>query len=143
VVGIHVDAEAHAQYLGFTGGEAGEYFAGGFLEAFHGGYVDRRLHGRIFDEVAQVRVFVVTDRGFHGDRFLGDLQYLADLVLGHLHALAQLFRSGLATHFLQHLTGDTVELVDRLDHVHRDTDGPRLVGNGASDRLANPPGGVG
>src|SRR5690606_31234647 len=34
VVGIHVDAEAHAQYLGFTGSEAGQHFAGGFLEAF-------------------------------------------------------------------------------------------------------------
>ena len=26
--------------------------------------------------------------------------------------------------------------------MYRDADGPRLVGNGASDRLANPPGGV-
>ncbi len=31
----------------------------------------------------------------------------------------------------------------RLDHVHRDTDGARLVGDRAGDRLANPPGGVG
>src|SRR5690606_10054670 len=115
----------------------------GFLEAFHCRHVDRRLHGGVFNEIAQVRVFVVTDRGFHGDRLFGDLQYLADLVLGHFHALAQLFRSGLAAHFLQHLARDAVELVDRLDHVHRDTDGARLVGDRAGDRLANPPGGVG
>src|SRR5690606_23659981 len=143
VVGVHVDTEAHAQDLGYPCGESGEDVAGGFLEALHGRHVDRRLHGGVFDEVAQVRVFVVTDGSFHGDRFFGDLQDLADLVLGHFHALAQLFGRGLAAHFLQHLTGDAVELVDRLDHVHRDADGPRLVGNGASDRLANPPGGVG
>jgi hypothetical protein len=32
------------------------------------------------------------------------------------------------------------ELVDRLDHVHRDADGARLVGDAAGDRLADPPG---
>ena len=35
------------------------------------------------------------------------------------------------------------DLVDRLDHVHRDADGARLVGDRAGDRLADPPGGVG
>ena len=35
------------------------------------------------------------------------------------------------------------QLVDRLDHVHRDADGAGLVGDGAGDGLANPPGGVG
>src|SRR5690606_8610794 len=143
VVSVHVDTEAHAQNLGFPCGEAGEHVASGFLEALHGRHINGRLHGGVFNEVAQMRIFVVTDGGFHGDRLFGDLQHLADLVLGHFHALAKLFGRGLAAHFLQHLTGDAVELVDRLDHVHRDTDGPRLVGNGASDRLANPPGGVG
>ena len=35
------------------------------------------------------------------------------------------------------------QLVDRLDHVHRDADGARLVGDRAGDRLADPPGRVG
>ena len=30
-----------------------------------------------------------------------------------------------------------------VDHVHRDADGARLIGDGAGDGLANPPGGVG
>ena len=33
--------------------------------------------------------------------------------------------------------------VDLLDHVHRDADGAGLVGHGAGDGLADPPGGVG
>src|SRR5471030_1499167 len=142
VVGIHVDTEAHAQNLGFTGSEAGENFASRFFKALNGSHIDWRLHGRVFDEVTQVRVFVITDRGFHGDRLFSDLQYLADLVLRHFHAFAQLFRGRFATHFLQHLPGNTVELVDRLDHVHRNTDGAGLVGDRASDRLTDPPGGI-
>ncbi len=44
---------------------------------------------------------------------------------------------------LQQLLGDVAQLRHRLDHVHRDADGAGLVGDGAGDRLANPPGGVG
>ena len=35
------------------------------------------------------------------------------------------------------------DLVDRLDHVHGDADGARLVGDRAGDRLPDPPRGVG
>src|ERR1019366_2264742 len=41
------------------------------------------------------------------------------------------------------LPRDANQLVDDLDHVHREADGARLVGNGSGDGLANPPGGVG
>ena len=43
---------------------------------------------------------------------------------------------------LQQLTLHAHELVDVLDHVHRDADGARLVGQGARDGLPDPPGGV-
>ena len=45
VVGIHVDTETHAQYLGFTGSEAGQYIASRFFKALNGGDIDWRLHG--------------------------------------------------------------------------------------------------
>jgi hypothetical protein len=44
---------------------------------------------------------------------------------------------------VQHLARGAHDLVDRLDHVHRDADGARLVGDRAGDRLPDPPGGVG
>ena len=50
-----------------------------------------------------------------------------------------LFARRLAAQFLHQLTRGADQLVDRLDHVHRNTDGARLVGNRARDRLANPP----
>jgi hypothetical protein len=67
---------------------------------------------------------------------------LAHLVFRHVHALAQLFRRRLAALLVHHLARDAVELVDRLDHVHRNADGARLVGDGAGDGLADPPRGV-
>src|SRR5690554_7717362 len=88
-------------------------------------------------------VFIVTDWRFYGDRLFGDLQYLEDLVFRHFHAFAKLFRRGLAAHFLEHLAANTVQLVDRLDHVHRNPDSAGLVRDRAGDGLTDPPGGVG
>ena len=39
--------------------------------------------------------------------------------------------------------GDLVHLADAVDHVHRDADRAALVGDGAGDRLPDPPGGIG
>src|SRR3546814_8055953 len=44
---------------------------------------------------------------------------------------------------LQELTAAPHQLVDRLDHVNRDADRARLIGDRAGDRLANPPGRIG
>ena len=41
------------------------------------------------------------------------------------------------------MTRGADELVDSLDHVHRDTDGAGLIRDGAGDGLTDPPGGVG
>ena len=49
----------------------------------------------------------------------------------------------LASELLQHLALDAQHLVHRLDHVHRDADGARLVGDRARDGLADPPRRVG
>ena len=73
-------------------------------------------------------------------RVLLDLQHL---LRRDVHFLGQLFGRGLAAQVLQQLTLDAAELVDHLDHVHRDADGAGLVGHGAGDGLADPPGRVG
>src|SRR5574337_152357 len=89
-----------------------------------------------------MRVLIVADRRFHGNRFLGDLEYLAHLIFRHFHLDREFIRRRFAAHFLQHLARDAVELVDGLDHMHRNADGACLVRNRARDRLANPPGRV-
>src|SRR3546814_1717248 len=41
VVGVHVDAEAHAQHLGLARGQAGEHVAHGFHQVGVGGGIDQ------------------------------------------------------------------------------------------------------
>ena len=143
VVGIHIDTKPHPQDFGFPGCQIVEDVTGGFGETFRGGGIHRGHDVGVLDKVAQVGVFVVANGCLHGDRFFGDFQYLADFVLGHFHSFAEFFRRGFAAHFLQHLPGDTIEFVDGFNHMHRNTDGARLVGDGSGDGLTDPPGGIG
>ena len=48
-----------------------------------------------------------------------------------------------AADLLEHLARGAHDLVDGLDHVHRNADGARLVGDRACDRLPDPPSGIG
>ncbi len=54
VVGVHIDAEAHAQHLGFARSQTSEHLASRLTQAFDRRGVDRRRDRRVFDEVAQV-----------------------------------------------------------------------------------------
>ena len=80
---------------------------------------------------------------FERDRFLRDLQNFAHFRHGNVHALGDFFDGGFASQFLHQLPRGADQLVDGLDHVHRDADGARLIGDRARDGLPNPPGGVG
>src|ERR1700688_1453425 len=86
-----------------------------------------------------MRIFFFTDRRLQGNRFLRNFQNLADLRHGNVHALGDFLGGRFAAELLHKLTAGADQLVDRLDHVHRDADGARLVGNGARDGLADPP----
>src|SRR5262249_60885962 len=55
----------------------------------------------------------------------------------------QLLWRRVAADLVEHLPRRAHDLADGLDHVHGDTDGARLVGGASTDRLADPPGGVG
>src|SRR5262249_42733140 len=72
-----------------------------------------------------------------------NLEDLAPLWPRDVHALGDLFRRWLAGELLNKLARGADQLVDGLDHVHRNADGAGLVGDGAGDGLADPPGGVG
>ena len=72
-----------------------------------------------------------------------DLQNFAHLGHRNVHALGNLFAGRLATELLDELAAGADELVNRLDHVHGDANGARLVGDSAGNGLADPPGRVG
>src|ERR1017187_6823024 len=109
--------------------------------------IDHRIrrgdNAAILDEVAQMRIFLFANRRFEGDRLLRDLQHFADFRHGNIHPLGDLFRRRFASQFLHQLPRRADQLVDRLDHVHRDTNRTRLIGNGTRNRLPDPPRGIG
>ena len=70
-------------------------------------------------------------------------QDLAHLLGRHLELLGDLVGARLAAEPLDELALDVHDLVQLLDHVHRDPDRARLVGDRARDRLADPPRRVG
>ena len=81
-------------------------------------------------------------RDFEGYRLLGRLLDLAHPLGAELELSRQFFIGRLTPDVLLEPPRDPRQLVDRLDHVHRDADGARLVGNRAGDRLSDPPRGV-
>ena len=95
---------------------------------------------RIFDKIAQTTLLFVADWRGQRHRILHKLPDLADSLRRQLHALCQLIRRGLASQFLHHAARSPHQPVDRLHHMHRDTDGPPLIRDRSRDRLTNPPG---
>src|SRR6266540_1253628 len=139
VVALLADFEPHPEDLLLAGGEGGEHLPGLLREV----HVDDRVGGGderlVLDEVPEVAVLLLADRGLEADGLLRDLEDLADLVERELHLLGDLLRRRLAPELLHEIAARPDELVDRLDHVDGDADRPRLVGDRARDRLADPP----
>src|SRR5215468_12375428 len=90
-----------------------------------------------------MEVALVANRCFERERFLGDLQRLAYLFERHVELLGKLLRRRLAAYLIEHLPAGAYDLVDDLNHVNGYADGARLILEPTTDRLPNPPGGVG
>src|SRR5690606_12184104 len=139
MIALFSDAEAHPEDLLFARCERLEHPARLALEVVR----DDRLYGRdrilILDEIAKTRILFLTDRRLEANRLLGDLKDLPHLFERHLHPLGDLLGRRLAAELLDEIATGPDELIDRLDHMDRDADRPRLIGDGARDRLPNPP----
>src|SRR5438128_2216749 len=135
VVGIHADAEAHAQHALFAWRQGRQDAGGGLAQIGLNRGVDRQDRVLVLDEIAEVGVLLVADRSFQRQRLLGDLEHLAHFLEGHAEFLGKLLGRGLAADLIEHLARLTHDFVDGLDHVHGDADGARLVGGSARDRL--------
>ena len=64
---------------------------------------DGRDGHAVFDEVAEVRIFLFADGGLERDGLLRDLEDLADLRDGDVHAPGDLFGGGFAAELLHQL----------------------------------------
>src|SRR5437867_582142 len=137
------EAEAEPQDLLLARGERVEDLVRLLAEREADDRLDWRHDLLVLYKIAQMAVFFLSDRRFERNRLLRDFQYFAHLVHGDVHLRRDLLRGGLAAELLHELPRGPDELVDRLDHVHGDPDRARLVGDGARDRLPDPPGRVG
>ena len=97
----------------------------------------------VLDEVTKVAVFALADRTVERNWVTADLHDAASFLDRHLGAEGNLFHRWLASEFLKQVLLDGAELGHGFDHVHRHADGAGMVGDGAGNRLANPPRGVG
>src|SRR6476469_11230863 len=143
-----LEAEAELEHAPLAAGQRVEHRLHLLLEQLVRRGLGRRQGATVLDEVAEVGVLLLADRGLQRDGLLRDLDDLADLLRGDLdllalgHRLGDLLDRRLATELLEELARDPDQPVDRLDHVDRDPDRPGLIGDRPGDRLADPPRGV-
>src|SRR5215210_2061027 len=93
----------------------------------------------VLEEVAELGGVIVADRGGEADGPLADLLQALDLGDEDAQLACDLLLRRLASEGLEHAPVGPVVLVDLLDHVDRDTNGPPLVGDGARYGLPYPP----
>src|SRR5450830_1235483 len=135
--------EPHRHDTGLALGERVEHPAQLLAQQREAHRVDRDHRLGVLDEVAELAVALLAERSLQRDGLTAVLLDLHDLLRGHVELLSQLLGEGLATQRLEQVPLGSGELVDDLDHVHRDADGAGLVGHAARDRLPDPPRRVG
>src|SRR5215208_16902 len=108
-----------------------------------GGALVGRLGTLVGDELAELGLLLVADRLLERDRGLRRALDRVDLLGVDPRDVGDLLRGGLAAELRDELALRAADLVELLDHVDRDADRARLVGERAGDRLTDPPRRVG
>ena len=134
-----LEPEAQADDLALSFCKSVEHLAQLLLKHGEACSVGRHDGGIVLDEVAELAVFLFADRGFQDTG-----SWLIFWISRTRSAVSPIFSpissgEGLAAKLLKQLTLDADELVNRFDHMHRNTNSTSLVGDSARDGLANPP----
>src|SRR5258708_2660793 len=87
-------------------------------------------------------ILFLADGRLQAHRLLADFDDFTHLLSSDLHLCGNLFGRRFTPKVLQQTAADTNQAVNRLDHMHRNTNSAGLVSDGASDSLTNPPSGV-
>src|SRR5436305_4525096 len=111
VLGAVADAEAHLEDLLLARGERAQDFVRLLFQVRNDHVINRRDHAAIFDEIAEVRIFLFADRRFERDRLLRDLHDLAHFRDRHVHPLSDLLGLRFAAELLHERARCPRELV--------------------------------
>src|SRR6266566_8277658 len=133
------EPEAELDHLAVAFGQRGQRVLDVFSAEGDRRSVERRLGLLVLNEVAELGLFLLADRLLERDWMLRHTEDVAHLRGGHLELDGDLVRPRLAPEPLDELALDVHDLVQLLDHVHRDPDRARLVRDRARHRLADPP----
>ena len=93
----------------------------------------------VLDEVAELGVLVVADGLVQADQVPPVLEQLGHPLRGDVELPPQLLLGRVAAELLVQDPPGALQLVDLLDQVDRQPDGPALVGHRPGDRLPDPP----
>src|SRR5579884_1048507 len=134
-----VQAEAQLQHFALALGQAIQHILNLLFEQLMARGFRRGQSCVVLDEVAEMTVFFLANRRLQADRLLANLDNLTHFLRADLHLLGNLLRCRLAPQVLQQTTADADQTVNRLHHMHGDTNRARLVSDSARNGLANPP----
>src|SRR3954468_24813912 len=140
---LAAEAVAQLEHAAFAVREVLQRLAQRFLGEDLRSALVGRLGPLVGDELAELGLLLVADRLLERDRRLGRALDRVALLGIDARDLGDLVGRGLAPELGDELALGAADLVELLDHVHGDADRARLVGQGAGDRLADPPGRVG
>src|SRR5579871_1457117 len=143
VLAFAADSETQTDDFLFLGRESLQNVRGLIANVGVDHGIDRRTDPAIFDQIAERGFSVAANWSFERHRVARDGLQLLDLLHRNVHAARDFVVGGRAAQFLFEFARRPQELVHALVHVNGNADGARLVGDGARDGLANPPGGVG
>src|SRR6266567_8932787 len=137
-----IQAKAQLQHLALALGQAIEHILHLLFEQLMAGGIRRRQGRVILDEIAEMTIIFLADRRLQAHRFLADLDDLPHFLSSNIHLLSNLFGRWFAPKILQQAAADANQAVDRLHHVHGDTNRASLIRARATTGLADPPGSV-
>ena len=138
-----VHAEPHAQHIGFTVGQRPQNLSQRFGQESIAGCVGRTGGVVVLYEGADGGVLFVADRRVQRECVGRGAVGLDDLLYRQAEIGGDFLQGRFPAQFLYQLSVTTRCLVDDLDHMYRNADGPRLVRDGPGYRLPDPPRRVG
>ena len=140
-----LDAKPHAQNLLLARVQVLQHFRNIFSQELTACRIGRHGCLLVHDKVPEARILfvpLVSDGRINRHCLLGNLLKLMNFGNLNSHFRGNFLRGRLPSQLLHERPRRLRVFIQSLHHVHRNSDGPRLIRKSARDRLPDPPGRV-